>query len=400
MISLSVLGELLPSPEIFGAILSPYRILVPVYILFLFAYVVQEKELEVPKSLLLLVFFLVLSSFSFLWAKNPEVAIRGAGRMTAKGILGVGIVLTANDRRTLYHYSVVVLGLAVIGLIFSGFELVSGFHLHTSKYVGRDITGRFGYYTTAWFYNVNDYAFFLGLAAVYPLALVIQQKTSVIVKTASAIFLLGTLLILVNIGARAGLVSILISLITVVIFAYDVASHKRTDFIFSNRTVSVFLASVTTALIFLVTFFNNPFSVSHTSLFLRWQLQAVATNIGVSYPFGVGIGNVSSTIISSGEVLKDIGAPHSWYGTTIASLGIPGLVLLVLLFARVIGGTCRKAIQSSDPIAIGIAGWILTVPISTLGPSNAMFLPTFWIGIGFGIAVIKNYPVVGGQTAP
>lgn len=389
MVVLAVLGSAVPSPELAGVTLYPYRIFLIPYSLVLAITILRQKQVRIPRSSFFLALFFIIALGSITWATYYGIAVRGFGRLLEKGVLTAGIILTATDRKTLHTHFALLAALAVASFSIASVEFATGFHLPNTRYADRDPAGVFGPIIATWFHNINDYAFFLVLATIFPAVHVISKDTRQSIRIMSLVILTTSITIMIDNTARTAILSTILIVAGITAQRYSSRIRTTPQWLVYRPIFLMFLVG-TILMVLIFTFAENPFTPMHRSLYIRWRLQAVATNLGVENFLGVGVANTKPEILALGLSPRGIGSPHSWYGTAVGGLGLPGVFIIALFFANLISSTLRVALDSADPIAITAAAWAFVLPISTLGPSNALFQSTFWIGTGLSLAVVAT----------
>lgn len=390
IVVLAILGPLLPGPVVFGQSLFPYRLFLPFYMAAIGWTILKHPnpQFELPKAFLLVVSLVCLAIVSVLWAPNQYAAIQSIGRLLTGVALTTGVILTIRSRTALHRLYLVLTVLAVVAIGVSAVEIVFEIHLPTSKVLELPDREPYNSYATAWFYNPNDLAFFFILATGYPLTLAALSDYRPSSRVLLGSLWLGGVVIAVSNSARAALIASTIQLVAIIGFTLSRRGGVKANQIHLSRIpVPAAVAGVLIATLVLITI-PNPVPPTNGSLFLRWQLQSAAADIGVSTLTGVGVGNAPQQIINSGQVAKDVGDPHSWYGVVLAELGIAGAVLVTVLFGKLISSSARAAGGSFDPRLIPGAAWAIALPAAALGPSNAFDLNVFWVGVGTVLATV------------
>ncbi|MGB9961581.1 O-antigen ligase family protein [Halobacterium sp. MBLA0001] len=388
MIVLATLGATLPSVHIAGIYITPYRLLLIPYLLLAIFWTMKQHQIQLVRGTSLLVIFLLIAISSVTWSIYPNLTLRDAAQLGTGAVLAVALSFILIDRKSIHRSLIVLSLLGVAALVISIPEVLTGNNLPTSKYAGRTIDGNIGYLATAWHFNINDLSMFLLLTIAYPMATIFSKNISSQTKRNSLIFTVAIIGLVFNNGSRAALISVAIMIAVVAILSY--VSHRDAvpDWI-SFRPIMALFSLLTYALGVVLLALPNPIPAKSSSIFARWELYEAEFSIGTSSIIGVGLGSSSRLIQERKLTPNEVGDPHSWFGVAFTELGIAGLLVLLALFAYLISNSIRASLRTKDPAVIAIAAWAFALPLSTLGPSNALYLESTWVGIGIIISAIK-----------
>jgi|GEM_PF-6761186 len=402
MIILAILGPTLRVFSIGGANIFLFRLLLPLYGVVLIVTALDESRcgngISLPWSIILLLVFAILCLVSTGWAGNTESAVSGLARVLGGILLAVGIVQTTSDDRHLQRLMSVLYLLGVMSIVVYLGEVTLDTHLSTSNLVGHPNRPPYTRYGSAWFYNINDLAMFLTIASAYPIALAMtghRNYSTRILHLGVASAFLGV--VYLN-NARAGIIGIVIiavACVSVRLLEQAKCGRWILDMLGNHRVVTSIVLLIMGLLLAGVGLLSNPFTDG--SLYKRWNFYAAGVDVGTSRMIGAGIGQSQYAIANTHLVRGEIASPHSWFGAVLAELGFGGLVLLLSIYALVLSGALRA--RSTEAFSVGILGALIGFPIAGLGPSNAFYMPTFWLTLAVGMALEKVRPHWGSRTA-
>ncbi|MFC6890275.1 O-antigen ligase family protein, partial [Halorubrum trueperi] len=132
--------------------------------------------------------------------------------------------------------------------------------------------------------------------------------------------------------------------------------------------------------------FNNPFSIpDQGSLHTRYRLLEIGVRNAAEYPLGTGLGGFPEVIANSPLRPERVRTPHSWAIQLLVELGVPGVLLFICLFGRVTDQLLYQTICGDNWMALPLATILLITPVSSIGPSESLYMPELWLVLALGL---------------
>mgnify|MGYP006275495237 FL=1 len=374
----------------FGS-LFPFRILLPIYVAVLIVAISLYGiyKIQIPEVTAALFGFIILGMVGTLQAIPAGISVKGAIVFSTRLLLLFGIILTLNTRRWVYRGWMVLFALVVLSFGVAMIEISTGWHWAQGRLATFPDIPPYSNWASAWYYNINDFSFFVVIGTIPALILALKPATNYRTRILFAIIWIIGVIITFRIYSRAAVLTQFLVIITAVAL---VRSHDIRGLLcqiplkagkVTLPTIGCFLAGV---------FYTvpNPINDVGSSLWIRWQLQKAAILEGGI--IGQGLGSASAIIGSSSintGFVGDLAAPHSWYAAIISETGMLGLILFLTFYGGLLTKLVRKS-DMNDPIPIIGVTALIALPVAGLGPSNALRLPTWWIVIGLSVSTCKQ----------
>lgn len=369
-----------------------FRLYLPFYAVVL-GWFVWKKRNEIwplPTAVLLFATFSAWALLSMLWTSVvnvPWVFIVVSGLF-----VGAAAFFTGSDERTLMCYLLAIFVLVAVGEVIALWEIFFGGHLQTSNLAGApQLDVRVGVaMASAWFYNRNDFSFFLVLALGPLFAAVLKASAKWILRAIGFICIgIFILIVWVNVARSAQLAAVVSvgSVFTLMAIRPWLRSRWSTPPKHGATILSILIFSAATAFVVLIWLVPNPVETVGSSLWIRWQLSAATLGLlaqtnGLGVGFGAFQAAIEASTVDTGGVL----APHNWLLYLLGTFGVVGTALFLAAYARLLWDLLLNAIESKGWVYVGLFGSLLALPIGALGPSNALHLGSFWLFIGLGAA--------------
>lgn len=416
LIATGILGFLLVGISVGSLKLYWFRLYLPFYTLG-FAWVLWRGRHTIrplPVATWLLVGFGIYMVVSALWAAGG-VGDVVAGLATLGGALVTmaGVYWTSINRRVLLLYVGVLIALVAFAEVISLWEIITGNHLWLTRIVRRPEaanhpTGELGFpVATAWYYNRNNFGFFLAFLAAPLAALAHRSHRTLETRAVAALILVAALIIMKNNGSRAAIATAVLAIVAVEAFALlRPYLRERVPSSAGRRAAMAGIFGAAALVVIVLVILRNPFYHSRslqlslqiteasipllsgetgTSFAIRWQLAVQGLQMLVwSNGLGVGVGSFTPVYESMWGVS---GSPHNWLTGLLAEFGVIGTSLFLAAYARILYDIAARYVATADWLCLGLFGALVTLPINALGPSDALYTQLgFWIVIGLAAA--------------
>jgi len=389
LISLAVLGPILPGIQTSLGKLFPFRLFLPVYIAILAAAIssYSQDKIRFPRIIVPLFMLMCLGIFSFLYAVSAGKGFQTTQLIVilTRWVLLISIIIVIDTRDWIYRAWTVLIGLFLLAMIVALFEHTTGWHFAGSQIHRLPDRAPYSTWVTAWYTNVNDFAFFILMTTIPALVLGLTPTTDSRIRVFSiAVWTIGASLT-VHLRSRAVILAYII-VVTTAFGLTHVNTIRRIVGRIPRRIGKVAPPIFGFVLAGLFILMPNPVMEHGSSLWMRWQLQKAAVLEGGFW--GNGFGSSPVVISQSSIDTGGIASPHSWYGAFITDTGVLGLTLFLVFYGSLVAGIARTT-NLRDPISIISITSLIALPVAGLGSSNAIILPMFWIVLGLSISTFK-----------
>ena len=389
-ISFAVLGPILPGIHTNLGELFPFRLFLPIYIAILAIAInsYSQDKIRFPRIIVPLFVIMCLGIFSFIYAVSTG---KGSGTtqliiILTRFILLISVIIVIDSRKWIYRAWTVLIGLSLLAMIVALFEHSTGWHFAGSQIHGLPDRAPYSTWVTAWYTNVNDFAFFLLMATIPAIVLGLNSTTDSRIRVFSiGVWAIGASLT-VHLRSRAVILAYIIVATTVFGLTY-VNTIRRIIERIPRRVGKVVPTLFGIALTGIFVLMPNPITEHGSSIWTRWQLQKAAVLEGGFW--GNGFGSSPAVISQSAVDTGGTVSPHSWYGAFITDTGILGLTLFLVFYGSLVICIVQTA-NLRDPIPIMSITSLIALPVAGLSSSNVLILPTFWIVIGLSICTFKS----------
>lgn len=386
-----------------GVQLTYFRLYFPLYALLLAAYLLTHRDAltPIPWPVAALLGFGGYVTVSAAWATDTGMAISGLARILPGLLIAGAIYWTTKRKQTVLLYLAVLVGLVACAEVVSVWEIVTGSHLSDvrllqphSQVFWANHPSLFGSRSSsAWFYNINGYAFFLVIGATPLVAVIAARDTRRSLRALAALGWLTAFLFVLNDRARAGVGALLVGAVAIIALR---AVRPR----LAARTPSRVDAWVVTVVIALGTLTTVALPALVPALFPpgsglggRWQLAQVAAEALVqSNGLGTGVRNFAVAVRSSSIETAGSYAPHSWMIALVGSFGVVGTGLFVLAYGRLIYDVGAQFVTTADPLSLGLFGSMVAFSLAALAPSNVLYSSLVLYAL-FGLTAATVYKV-------
>ena len=134
----------------------------------------------------------------------------------------------------------------------------------------------------------------------------------------------------------------------------------------------------------------NPIDIYGSSFWDRWQLGLAAMELFFeTNGLGVGIGAFPAAMETTSVNTTGTLAPHNWLFYTLGAFGIVGTTLFLAAFSRLLYDLLVAYLNTGSVLQLGLLGTLLPLPLSAIGPSNAMHTYVFWLFLA--LAAVAAY---------
>ena len=387
----AVLGNLLPSFTLSFGSLFPFRLLLPIYIGALgFAIVAHTKyKIGFPKITVALLGVVCLgvigTLLGLIFGQGPEFTQLIV--LLLRVVLLFTIVTVVITRTDIYRVWALLTCLALLSFMLVSIELTTGWHIAGSQLQTLPERLPYSNFVTAWYTNINDLAFFLLMSTTPALVMGLHQDTNLLSRLFYiCVWIIGAVLT-IHLNSRAVMIAYVMSVVTAFTLTHADSIRRQVQEIPSRAgKVSIPICGIALAAMFV--FIPNPVPDVGSSIWIRWQLQKAAILEGglFGHGFGSSIPILELSSIDTGGIFS----PHSWYGAFAIDAGIIGLILFFVFYAGLVTRLLRTA-NLQDPIPVMSITALISLPVAGLGPSNVLYLPTFWIILGVSIVTLRQY---------
>ncbi len=324
---------------------------------------------------------------SFVWADDKLAAVSELFILSLALLVMGSIIVTVNDERTLEKYFTLLSFVALLSIGIAGWEHFTQHHLAVSR-----VNERAWYYQdkmSAWYYNRNDYGFFLTMFSSIPLVNALFPNNSEKYRIFNLFIFVALLAIISENGSRAAMVAVFV-VVFICISLYYVRPYIRhyRHHIYGAFTFLAFLGA--TMVVLLVLGIGNPIGQSSSpSLWARWQLIKGGLKLAFQTIFGAGVGNFTPAVRSLSISTGGIGSPHSWLTWALGTVGIPGTILFLLAYGRILDDLFFEYLNTGNPLIIMLFASLLSFTIGGIGPSNVIRMRILWVFFGLAIASVS-----------
>ncbi|AZH24756.1 O-antigen ligase family protein [Haloplanus aerogenes] len=266
-----------------------------------------------------------------------------------------------------------------ITLLVATWELATGTHFGFSRLALDNFSTVRG--TTALWHNRNDFSYFLALST--PIVIYKVRHANIFDHLLSALVVLIVATIIAYNGTRSAFLALVLSCLLYVAAIKQRSSTRHTFRVYRFGTLSVI------AILFgviCVPLLENPFLYG-SSLWIRWQLLTLTPTLLMSWPMGVGIGNIPPTVAKIPIATSGVFSPHNWAFQLLAELGIVGALFAIIVIGKSIDVLAYHWFSGKNEIALPLFLTLVSFLIAGFAPSNAFWgMHIIWIALGFAIS--------------
>lgn len=393
-----------------------------IFFLFLFGLLLSiflkgKIKLKIKNVKFYLVFFVIWFTWiliSFFWIEDLSLAIKFSFIYLMMFIFTWTLIFCNQDENFLKKTLKILFYISLTALFIGTLEAFTDFRLPVSPYLNlnkysADVAEQISSVPTSFFYNPNNYATFL--AIILPFIFFAYKYFSSNEK--KIIFILSTLLIVINIIVTGSRINIL-SLIFVTFFYLFFFLTRKFSF---EKVVKYFLLFLVVIPIFffllnnndlLKTRFesaiyaiNNIFSEKESldkggSVFTRITItkEILWPSSALNYIRGFGVGN-SRAYFEQKNVTGKIVDPHNWWLEVLGEFGLIFFLFYVIFFASLLKKLWIIMKRKDNPFVVYISSScffsLLAFIFSSMSPSSVVYFFPHWILIGISLVVINLF---------
>lgn len=363
------------------------------FLVYVFSHL-SNKSLFMHKKVMHLLylfwFWLLYLLISLIWSVNITNSIKGINffilffiliYLIIKFMNTVEIAKSIND--IFFVFTIIVTS---IGLI----EILTGFHLPTSRLMDFDNTVGNTRVATGPFYNENDFSVFLSIC--FPFIMQRIFKSSLINKLTSAILLSIMIIIVIINDAKLVLIAMGIQFL-ILLFVLNISILRK------------FMITIFSVILIMLVVSNNPqitdsFNTIKNDLnnqggstYIRINLIKNALYLASESNYlGIGIDNFP-LIVKTNKIVPTFGFtdPHNWWMELLVEQGIIIFTIFIYLFIWMLKFLLKIYLKrtSLSRTSFTLFQSLIGLAVASNAPSSFFFYMPMWFLIGVSLAVIN-----------
>lgn len=321
--------------------------------------------------------FLILMSLGFIWSLITYfwiVDVQGWQQANLYFYIGLGFSFTISyliyDKNFLKIFFLLIAFTLFIHNILGWFEVITG------NYLFFDNTGSLEWYRTlrlpaTFFYNTNDFAFYLFFGIIVLLFLNVTYTNSIIKKYSKYIrrFLIISSSLLIYF-TQSRIIQVCLVLTIILLAYFSIKSYKTRKVI---GQISIAIGIIVLILVMLN--YENIIQVvqSDSSGEVRFNLSASALKLIQSTNFrGVGAGSIAYNLENFDSFrVGGITALHNWWLELFAMYGIVFFIVYIFYYISQLVKAFKESVQELNSEAIFAFVWLLLfIPASFASSTN------------------------------
>ncbi|MFH5801502.1 hypothetical protein [Haladaptatus sp. CMAA 1911] len=387
LLASALIGPALPGIPIASYYLFFFRLFAMFIYIPILAYGLVFKKIASIRVSRAGMYLLILYSYlvvSFVWADDKLAAVSELFILSLAFLVMASIIITVRSERTLEKYFTVLSLIALLSIGIAGWEHFTQHHLTVSR-----VNERAWYYQdkmSAWYYNRNDYSFFLTMFSSIPLVNALFPNDDKKYRMFNLAIFVAILAIITENGSRAAIVAVFVVVFTCIslYYARPFIRHYQRQ-IYGVFTFLAFLGA--TIVVVLVIEIGNPIGQSSSpSLWARWQLIKGGLKLAFQTIFGAGVGNFTPAVRNMSIPTGGIGSPHGWLTWALGTVGLPGTILFLLAYGRILDDLFFEYLNTGGPLLMMLFASLLSFTIGGIGPSDVIRMSILWVFFGLAIA--------------
>lgn len=385
--------------------LFPYRVMLPIMILFFLGYVWRRqlplvwKEIEVKRVFLFYGAWTVYAFISMTWVKSVNPGIKDLSYLVM-GILAIAFVVVLFQKQV--HY----LHFYYVWIFMLFFLIMLGFWNHFTHHqlpLSRFYKGAYLYRArpTAVFTNENDFSTLLAISSFFFISLIFYGRM-LFSKLLGLFLLLSSIYLIIAASSRANLLAIFFGMLFW--FLFLAKQKQKTKLLLSlvgivplvavllNKKIIAIVNKLGSELGSLASSSQTYDASNHIRVNL---LKNVLVFISNTFGFGVGTGN-AETYMKTAAIYDTQGIVnvHNWWAEILLNYGIvifAGYILLYLYLIIKLYRMNRFIYERRDRMIYeSLLCGLIVFGLASISPSSIMALNYNWLFFAFTIGFL-NY---------